>query len=88
MDRLPAIAFIKDHENKTLFINRHFDEFLGQKDWTHKPMEEVFPPEIGDRMAQGDKRALSKGYESAIENVPDRNGNMMTFRSHKFRINR
>ena len=58
MDRLPAIAFIKDHESKTLFVNRHFDELLGAKDW----------------MAQDDQRALSNGYLSTVENVPDKNG--------------
>ena len=88
MDRLPAIAFIKDHEGKTLFINRHFVEFLGGKDWVDKPLKGLFPPEIADKMAQDDQKTLLKGYISTVENVPDKDGILMTFNTHKFRINR
>ncbi|NMB77892.1 MAG: PAS domain S-box protein [Methanomicrobiales archaeon] len=88
MDNLPAMAFIKDQECKTLFINRELEEQFGAAEWIGKKPHETFPAPAADRILSDDLRTLKEGRVVTIENLPEKNGRMRTFETHKFRIDR
>ena len=86
MDYLPAMAFIKDKESKTLFVNRPMDETLGAKDWIGKIPLDLFPKEIAKAMIADDKKTLAEGYQNIVETVPDKNGINHIYQTHKFKF--
>ncbi len=88
MDHLPSIAFIKDSESRTLYVNKNMNDILGARDWIGKTPLEVFPKDTAEHMVADDKKALSDGYRLIIEKVPDKNGVEHIYQTHKFRIDR
>ncbi len=87
MNYLPAAAFIKDIDGKTLYINKYFNSVLGSsEDWIGKKTDELFPKEIAEAMIKDDRKALEEGYKVKEETLPDINGNIKTFQTHKFAI--
>lgn len=88
MDYLPAIAFIKDVEGRTLYVNKHMNDVLGAKDWIGKTVLELFPKKPAEKMFADDKKTLSDGYRMITEIVPDKYGVEHIYQTHKFRIDR
>jgi diguanylate cyclase (GGDEF)-like protein/PAS domain S-box-containing protein len=86
MDTLPAAAFIKDADGRTLFANRYLADLMGGLSWLGKPTRELFPPALAEKMLADDRRSLEVGYLVSEEHVPDRDGLPRVFQTHKFRI--
>ena len=88
MDHLPAAVFIKDEENRTLYVNRYMKEVFGVKDWTGKTVQEFLPEDVAESMIADDKKALSEGYLMVVETVPYKDGNKHIYQTRKFAIRR
>lgn len=87
MDYLPVIAFLKDNEGKTLYVNPYFIEVLGPIALNTSVLE-LYPLEIAQGMMEDDMRVFEEGQVTRIEKVPDKNGNVRIFQTIKFRIQR
>jgi len=88
MDTLPAAVFIKNNDVTTIYINKYMDTFIGDTSWIGKTVFEIFPPDAAAKMHADDQRALVAGYVVTEEEVPNADGQIRVFETHKFRINR
>lgn len=88
MDTLPAAAFIKDMDGATLYVNRYMTEVIGTKDWQGKTTRALFPPELAEKMIDDDRHSLEAGYVVTEEQVPNMDGQVRHYQTHKFRIPR
>ncbi|MFZ4398978.1 MAG: PAS domain S-box protein [Bacteroidales bacterium] len=88
MDYLPAVVFFKDHEGKTLFVNKYMDEVFGASAWVGKTMLEIFPNEIGEKLNADDKNSIELGYQKIDESLIQLDGKLHNYETQKFVINR
>ncbi|KAF5067856.1 Chemotaxis response regulator protein-glutamate methylesterase [anaerobic digester metagenome] len=88
MDHLPVTAFIKDAQFTTLFVNRHMKQLFGAGEWLGKTVWDLFPAEAAETMIEDDRRVLSEGYREATETLRTIDGDVRTFETRKFRIDR
>ncbi len=88
MDYLPAMVFLKDHEGRTLFVNKYMDRVLGASAWLGKTMTDVFPNEFGKQMMADDLKVLKSGYQKKEERIVQLDGKKHYFETHKFTISR
>lgn len=88
MDALPAIAFIKDEDGRLVFANHRMEDTLGTRDWKGQPASRLFTSNVAERMIADDRHALQAGQVVAEEVVPNADGEMRVFQTHKFRIPR
>jgi len=86
MDFMPAVAFIKDEEGKTIFVNKEMINVHGERQWIGTYTNELFPKEIADKMIADDKDAMDKGYKINVETTIDKHGNKNIYQTQKFRI--
>jgi len=86
MDYLPASIFLKDHEGRTLFVNKYMKETLDAGKWMGKTMLEVFPNEIGEKFFADDMSVLTSGYKKIEEDVMHLNGELHNYETQKFII--
>ncbi|MFO1422618.1 MAG: PAS domain S-box protein [Candidatus Competibacteraceae bacterium] len=87
MDNLPAVAFIKDQDSRTLFVNQYFNQLFGE-DWLNKTVSERFPAEVAAVMIADDRRALAEGFQRREEPVPLASGETRIFETIKFPLHR
>ena len=88
MNHLPVTAFIKDEQFTNLFVNRHMEELFGAGEWLGKTVWDLFPAEAAATMIEDDRRVLSEGYREATEVLRTTDGDVRTFETRKFRIDR
>lgn len=88
MDTLPAAVFIKNEDGTTIYVNKYMDNFIGYPSWMGKTVFELFPPDAAAKMHADDQHALIAGYVVTEEEVPNTDGQIRVFETHKFRINR
>jgi PAS domain S-box-containing protein len=82
----PAVIYVKDHQGRYTFINRHFEllsglsanQVLGQTDHA------LFPDEVADSVCNNDRKVLQSGTPLKIEELGPVDGKMHTFLSAKF----
>ncbi len=86
MLNLPAATFIKDHEGRTVFINKYLQDLLPPNDWKDKTTPELVPAELGRQMAADDMEVLRTGTRKIFETMPDRDGSMHSYQTIKFPI--
>lgn len=86
LNALPAIAFIKDEHGHIVFSNRFFEETLGIKGWQDMQVGALFPSTVATKMSLDDKRAIRAGYLLIEEEVPNAEGEIRLYQTHKFRI--
>ncbi len=86
MDHLPAIAFIKDNNGKTLYVNKFMDNSLGASKWIGKDMLEVFADGYGEKLFADDLRVLKQGFEKIDESIMLSDGKLHYFETQKFTI--
>ena len=84
MDHVPAAVFIKDAEGRTLYVNQYMREVHREKDWLGMRVEDLFPPEVAESMAEADREALETGHVVREESVPDKQGGERVYETHKF----
>ena len=77
MDNSPAVAFMKDHTGRYVYVNKPFERLFGQKlsflkgrtsyDW--------LPPEVAAQTHEHDLKVLNDGLpEEIVETVPTEDG--------------
>ncbi len=88
MERLPAIAFIKDEGGDLVFANRNMERFHGIEDWRDKTQEQFVPAAELARMRVDDQFALANGSHVTEEELTGAQGEKRHYRTHKFRITR
>jgi PAS domain S-box-containing protein len=86
MLNLPAAAFIKDKEGRTLYANKYLQELLDWKNWQGKTTDELIDSEVARRMMENDNIAFEKGTITMQENLVDSHGNPRVFETIKFPI--
>jgi PAS domain S-box-containing protein len=82
----PAVIYVKDHQGRYTFINRHFEllsglsakQVLGQSDHS------LFPPKVAENACSNDQKVLKNGIPLEIEEFGPVDGKMHTFLSAKF----
>jgi PAS domain S-box-containing protein len=88
MDYLPAVVFLKDHEGRTLFVNKYMEEAFGAYNWLGKTMLEVFPNELGEKLRSDDINAMQLGYQKIEESMLQLDGKRHQYETQKFTIDR
>ena len=88
MEYLPAVVFLKDHEGRTLFVNKFMDSAFGASKWVGKTMVEVFPGEIGEKFVADDINSIQMGYQRIEESMYQLDGLLHDYETQKFVINR
>jgi len=90
MDYLPAFAYIKDSDSRTVYVNKAMDDALGASSWVGRIIDEVpsVPEEIASKMIADDKEALRLGHLKIEESLPDRDGEPRLYETRKFTIPR
>ena len=88
MDYLPAFVFIKDHQGKTLFVNKYMDEAVGASAWMGKTMFEFFPNDFGEKLMADDLNSMELGYQKIEENITQSDGKLHYYETQKFTIDR
>ena len=88
MDYLPAIVFLKDHEGRTLFVNKYMDKAFGASGWIGKTMLEVFPNELGQKLLDDDINSMTLGYQKIEESLTQSDGKLHDYETQKFIIDR
>jgi PAS domain S-box-containing protein len=86
MDYLPAVVFLKDHEGRTLFINKYMDRAFGASGWMGKTMSEVFPGELGEKLMADDLNSMKQGYQKIEESLTQLDGKLHYYETQKFII--
>jgi len=86
MDFAPAGVFIKDNENRVVYVNAYMKEHFGAESWIGRKTLEVFPNEIGAAMTADDENAMSSGYQKTVEALPHPDGIFHYYETQKFRL--
>lgn len=88
MDTLPAAVFIKSEDSTTLYCNRYMADIIGARNWRGKSVRDHFPPELAEKMIADDRRSIEAGYIVTEEHVPNADGQIHLYQTHKFAIPR
>ncbi len=88
MDYLPVIVFLKDHEGRTLFVNKYMEEVFGASTWVGKTMLEVFSNEFGEKLMADDINSLQLGYQKFEESLFQLDKKLHHYETQKFTIDR
>jgi PAS domain S-box-containing protein len=86
MHHLPAAAFIKDSDGRTLFANQYLADLFGFKNWECKTTTELVGGAIGQQMVDSDRKAFEQGPLKLEETISDFQGVGRTFETIKFPI--
>ncbi|MCX6267094.1 MAG: PAS domain S-box protein [Bacteroidetes bacterium] len=86
MDHLPAFAFIKDSNFKSVYVNKKIDEALGASAWLGLTPSEFFPGTFGEKLLADDHHAMQSGYVKVEEHHADLKGEMHFYETQKFII--
>ncbi len=87
-DNMPGPVYLKDEKSQVLFVNRYMREAAQQSsrtNWEGLSNTELFPKERADDLTEEDLRVLADGPIDRIQETMT-NGEIRTFRTHKFPI--
>ena len=88
MAHSPAVAFIKDHESRYLYVNKTWEEVFGKTlgEVAGKVNEELWPPETARILTASDRRVARERIRlQFVDDVPAR-GVPTVWLTHKFPI--
>jgi PAS domain S-box-containing protein len=88
MENLPTTTFIKDRQQRILFVNKEMRRIFHAQDWVGKSLYDVFPPDIAQSLIEADNASLEKGFGSHRHMVPDAKGNQRIWETYIFGIKR
>ncbi len=86
MDNLPLGIFIKDEDGKAIYLNKYMDTVFSKSDCMNKTPQEIFPSKFAKRVIKEDKQVLDGKVLVVEEDLPDKEGNLHTYMTHKFRF--
>ena len=84
MDYLPAVAFIKDHQSRYVYVNRYLRNHFSAHDWLGETTEEVLPPAIAQPLIVNDRKTLAEGVLEFEETLKKPDGEIRYFQTIKF----
>lgn len=87
MDNLPALAFIMDADGRTIYVNSSFERRMGTA-WISKTPRDMLPEGFAQIMHEDNRKALEHGICERIEQVPTTTGEIRSYQTVKFRIER
>ncbi len=85
-DNMPGPVFIKDHQSRVIFTNRFMrmaDSIPGMKE---KSLVDIFGEKRMKELEIEDQKILARGPIDRIQQSRDIEGNIRTYKSHKFPI--
>ncbi|MCP4155499.1 MAG: response regulator [bacterium] len=86
MDYIPAGVFIKDQHHRIVYLNRYMTDMFDAEDWIGKLAKQRFPEKIAMGMMADDKKIMEQDNLEIEEKIPDKNGILHTYQTHKFAI--
>ncbi|MDD3324852.1 MAG: diguanylate cyclase [Sulfurospirillaceae bacterium] len=86
MDNLPAIAFIKDAQNRYLYLNHFYQNFIGFKSWENKTPYDIFDKATADMITTHDRMALYEDEKIHEEYIYGEDDTLRLFKAYKFPI--
>jgi len=87
MEHLPAGAFLKEPDTRTLYVNRFLREAFGWENPVGKTAYELFPRPVAEQIQADDAKALAEGALVSEEEITDAVGRNRVFETHRFPIN-
>ncbi len=87
MNNSPAIAFMKDHEGRMLYVNQAFERVFGRpaEAWLGKTVAELWPPGVAAELKAHDEAVRANGGPmQLVETVPAPGGVSQRWLSLKF----
>jgi PAS domain S-box-containing protein len=87
-ENLPVTMFIKNKEQKVLYVNKEMKRVFGDNDWTGKTVYDIFPHKTAEKLIEADNRSFEKGYNVSTHVLPDKQGAERAWETHIFRIER
>ncbi|MHB8090640.1 MAG: hybrid sensor histidine kinase/response regulator [Syntrophales bacterium] len=88
MDHSPALAFIKDNEGRTLYVNKSMDKAFNASTWIGLNTSEIFNSSEAARILADDQRAMQMGYQKTEESFLNLDGKVHHYETQKFLISR
>lgn len=88
MNTLPITTFIKDKDQKLLFVNTEMKKVFKANSWIGKTPYDIFPRDVAQKLIDADMKSLTEGYNVNVHTVPDRDGHERIWETHTFRIDR
>jgi PAS domain S-box-containing protein len=85
-DNMPGPVFIKDDQSHILFVNRFMKRGTPTPDDHELTNVDLFRTKRAKELDDEDQKVLARGPIDRVQNRPDNEGNIRTFRSHKFPI--
>jgi PAS domain S-box-containing protein len=85
-DNMPGPVFIKDHESRVLFLNHFMKGGATTTDTRELANIDLFKEERARALDEEDQKVLARGPIDRVQRVLDNEGNIRTYRSHKFPI--
>jgi PAS domain S-box-containing protein len=85
-DNMPGPVFIKDHQSRVLFVNHFMKSRAPTPDNRNLTNIELFNVERAKELNEEDQKVLARGPIDRVQRVLDNDGNIRTYRSHKFPI--
>jgi PAS domain S-box-containing protein len=82
MDRVPAVAFLKDADGRYFYVNRRFQEFFGKGPAAllRKTDADLFPADVANRLRASESQAQAAGQATrSTETVPGADGVLHTW---------
>ncbi len=86
MEQVPALAFIKDEHGRLQYANSAMQQTFLTTDWQGKVAVEYLPTAFGELVMANDQAALRQGVLIEERQLPAPDGNLHTYRTHKFVI--
>lgn len=86
MEQTPALAFIKDAHGRLQYANSAMKQTMITAEWQGKDVTDYLHPVLAAQAAADDQQAMQQGAIVVERQLPDQNGEMRTYRTHKFVI--
>ena len=87
VDHTPVLVSMQDRDGRIHLINRSFAAVLGkpESELNGRPMNEVFPPALAERVAESNRKVLNSGLPDELEvDLMNPDGETRTYRLMKF----
>ncbi len=86
LENIPGIAFIRDSHSRYLRMNKNCYELFDEPDWFGKDPEDLYRPDVQERLVKRDKEVLEKGYICRERVFHKNDGTDRIYEGHYFSV--
>ena len=86
MDNLPGNAFIQDGQGRFIYLNQHYQQFLGTRHGEGKTAKELFGEAIAEEIQEKDRLTIYEGETKQEQKLPSETGKPHLFQMYKFSL--